>query len=112
MQTLTAADINNIGIRDSDCDAADRARGLVVKDGRPGVAIVVCFPDPTIHLGDIENIWLRRHARDGSGPAPAKRSNAAPMKRLQQVLTDLLRADNRANGDYEGQHEHRWESKA
>jgi hypothetical protein len=50
MQAFAAGDINDVGIGRSDGDGANRLRGLVVEDGRPGAAVVVRLPYAAVDL--------------------------------------------------------------
>src|SRR5580704_15281674 len=90
MQPFTARDVNNVVIRRSDGDGADRLTGLLVEDRRPGAAIVVRLPHAAIHRADIEKIRLVRYAGDRPRPASPKRPNHAPAHFLIHALRILL----------------------
>ena len=90
MQAFAAGYINDIGIRGSYCDGANRLRRFVVEDRRPGAAIVVRLPDSAVDLAYIENIRLAGHAGGGSGAASAKWADHAPMQILISIFWNLL----------------------
>src|SRR5579863_7093614 len=90
MQPLTARHVNNVVIRRSDGDGADRLTGLLVEDRRPGAAVVVRPPHPAIYRADIEKIRLARYASDRPRPSAPKRPNHAPAHFLIHALRILL----------------------
>ena len=98
MQVFAAADINNVGIRWSYRNGADRLRGFVVENGRPGAVAVVRLPYSAVDLAHVENILLAGNARGGSGAASAERSDHAPMQILICVFRNLL-GDARSHGE-------------
>src|ERR1700733_2216436 len=91
MQAFAASHINKVGIRRRYCDGADGLRRLMVEEGCPGATVVVRFPNSSVDLAHVENIWLTGNARGGTGTASAKRANHAPTQILISVLRNLLR---------------------
>ena len=85
-QTFAAGNINDVWIGGCDGDGADRLRGLVVEDGRPGAAVIVGLPDAAIHGADIENIGLARHAARGASASAARGADHAPAHFLVRAL--------------------------
>src|ERR1700730_9312990 len=90
MQAFTAGDINDVGIRRSNGDGSDRLGGFVVEDRAPGAAVVVRLPHAAVDLANVENIRLIGNASGGTGAAPAKGTDHAPMEILICVLGNLL----------------------
>src|ERR1700734_1505043 len=95
MQAFAARHINNVGIRRRYGDGADGLRRLTVEDGCPGATIVVRFPNSSVDLAHVENIWLTGNAGGGTGTASAKRANHAPTQILISVLRNRLRPTRR-----------------
>src|SRR5258708_24531807 len=91
MQSFPAGNINNVGVRRSYHDGADRLRRLVIEDGIPGAAIVIGLPHSAVDLAYIKNIRLRGNAGGGSRAAAAKRTNHPPVQFLVSILGNLLR---------------------
>src|SRR5580692_3841918 len=91
MQAFAASHINNVGIRRRYCDGADGLRRLMVEDGCPGATVIVRFPNSSVDLAHVENIWLTGNPSGGAGTASAKRANHAPTQILISVLRNLLR---------------------
>ena len=89
MQSLAAADINDVGIGRSNCDGADGLRGLVIEDGIPGAAVVVRLPDAAVHLADVKHIRLAGNSRGGAGAPATKRPDHAPVQILISVFGNL-----------------------
>src|SRR6266849_9846272 len=100
LQTFTAANINDVWIGGRDGNRTHRASRLIVEDGRPGAAIVSCFPDPAIDLCHIKNIWLLRNAGYRTHTTTEKRADVAPLKRLEEIGIELLR-DGRRTGRHQ-----------
>src|SRR5208282_981744 len=99
-QAFTAGNVDGIRIRRSHGDCSNGLRRLIVENGRPGAAGVVCFPDAAVHRADIENIWLARHAARGTGSPAASRTDHAPTKFLVGALGILLRFGGRRGWEY------------
>ena len=91
MQAFAASHINKVGIRRRYCDGADGLRRLMVEDGCPGATVVVRFPNSSVDLAHVENIWLTGNASGGAGTASAKWANHSPMQVLVGILGNLLR---------------------
>ena len=89
MQSLAAANINNVRIGGRDRDGADRLRRLVIEDGIPGSAVVVGLPDPAIHLRHVKNIGLAGHPAESARAAAAEWADHPPVQFLVSVLGDL-----------------------
>src|SRR5712671_7508713 len=82
MQAFAAGHVNDVWIRGSDGDGADRLRGLMIEDRSPGAAVVVGLPDSAVDLAHVENIRLARNAGGGAGAATTKWSYHPPMQIL------------------------------
>jgi len=80
LQTFAAAHVDDVGIAGRDGDGADAPGGLIVKDGIPGVAKVVGFPDAAVDLGHVKDAGLLRDAGDGHGASAAEGADAAPAE--------------------------------
>src|SRR5205823_4836878 len=57
-QSFAAAHVNNFGIGGRDGQRADGLRGLIVENGRPGLAGVGGLPDAAVVHANVENIGL------------------------------------------------------
>src|SRR5258706_1225738 len=90
MEAFAAGDINDIGIRGSDGDGADRLGGFVVEDRVPGAAVIVRLPHAAVDLANVANIRLAGDAGGGTGATPAKGADHAPMEILICILGNLL----------------------
>src|SRR5208282_6501588 len=88
MQTLSAGDINDVGIGRGNGNGADRLRGLVFENGTPGPAVVVRLPNPTVYLANVENVGLAGDSSSGAGAAASKWAHHAPV----QVLVGAFRS--------------------
>src|SRR5579863_1919455 len=89
VQSLAAADVNDVRIGGGHGDRTDRLRRLVVEDRVPRAPVVVRFPYPAVHLRHVENIRLAGHASGGARSATAKRPNHAPAQVLISILRNL-----------------------
>src|ERR1700732_4327285 len=91
MQSFAARDINDVGIRRSHRDGADRLRRLVIEDGIPGASVIIGLPYSAVDLANVENVGLGGNADSGSSAAAAKRTNHPPVEFLVSILGNLLR---------------------
>ena len=89
MQSLAAADVNDIGIGRSHGDGADGLRGLVIEDRVPRSAVVVRFPNSSVHRPDVKQIRLAGDAGCGAGAASPKGPDHAPVQILVGVFGNL-----------------------
>jgi hypothetical protein len=79
LQTLTTGGVNNVRVRWSHGNSANRLGGLIFKYRIPGAAIVVRFPNTAVALAHVENIRLARHAGRSAGPSSPERTNHPPL---------------------------------
>jgi len=79
-QAFTACDVDDIGIGGRDRDCADRLGRLPVEDRLPGAPRVTALPHAAVGRTDVEDVRLRRHARDRPCPPAAHRADHAPGK--------------------------------
>src|SRR2546430_14266513 len=79
LQPLSAAYINDVWVRRSDCDVPDRLRRLSVKDGHPRAAVIGRLPNAAVDCANVEHIGLVRHARSGPRTAATKRADHPPV---------------------------------
>ena len=56
LQSLAAADVDDVRVRRRDRERADRLRRLLVEDRRPGAAGVVGLPDAAVVDADVEEV--------------------------------------------------------
>src|SRR6059036_1518092 len=77
--SFAGADVNDIGIRFGDCDAADGGGGLLVEKRIPGNAAVRGFPNAAGNRAKIIGIRLARHTGHGKGAPAAKGPDEAPL---------------------------------
>ena len=75
MQPLAAADIDHFGMGGGDRDVADRTRGRLIEDRRPGPAVIVGLPDAAVVDADEEDARPRWNADGADRPAGAVRAN-------------------------------------
>src|SRR3982751_5785387 len=85
LQTFTTSHINNVWIRWGHGNRADRARRLIVEDWIPRLAIIIGLPHAPVDLRDVKNVRLRRHTGYCARTPAAKRADAAPGQRLEQL---------------------------
>src|SRR5205085_4393962 len=95
LQTLAAANINDVWTGRRDSYITDRAGRLIIKDRHPCAAIIVCFPHTAVVYTSIEEIWLARHSHSANGAASSKWPDAAPLHILIKTLIKLLRVNGR-----------------
>ena len=107
MQPLTAAHVNDIGIRRRHFDRADGAGRLLVKDGLPGPAKVIGLPNAAIHRSHVEDIRLARHARDRTRAATTKRADISPLHVGENAGVDLLGLGRKNGAEGENQNKER-----
>src|SRR5260370_20617844 len=110
LKPFTAANINDFWIGGREGNRTHRPSRLIVEDGRPGAAIVSCFPDPAIDLCHIENIWLLRNAGHRTHTTTAKRADVAPVERLEEIGIELLRDGRRTSSHQANKSERRRDS--
>src|SRR5260370_18064504 len=91
MQAFAAGDVNEVWIRWSYCDGADRLCRLMIEDRSPDAAVVVGPPDSAVDLAHVENIGLAWDAGGGAGAASAKVSDDRPIQTRQPVAWTLRR---------------------
>src|SRR6266851_4744459 len=89
VQTFTAADINNVGIRRCDCQGADGAGGLIVKDRLPCATVIVSLPDSAVANAYIEDAGLAGNAGDGARASATIGADGTPVQRLEQPGINL-----------------------
>src|SRR4051812_43283772 len=76
MQSFAARYIDDLAVRRSHGDRADRLCRLAIEYRLPGAAVVVGLPPPAIHLAHVEDIRL--------APSPSRRARAPAAKRPHQ----------------------------
>src|SRR5271167_4207832 len=86
VQSLAAADIDDVGVRRSDGNGSDGLSGFVIEDGVPGATVVVGFPNAAVYLGDVEHIGLAGNAGGRAGAPATKRADHAPVQFLVGVF--------------------------
>ncbi len=89
MQTLAAGDVDNIRIRRSDGNRADRLRRFVIEDGIPGAAVIVRLPHSAVHLSHVKHVGLAGHAGGSAGASAAKGPIIAPVQFLISIFRNL-----------------------
>ncbi len=82
LQTLAAAGVKNIGIRNGDGDIADGTRGLIVKNWNPGPTGISRVPYASVVHADVKQIRPAGNAGGADRAPGAKRSDAAPAHAL------------------------------
>ena len=91
LQSLAAANVDDVRIGKRYRNAADRTSRLIVENRSPGAAVIGGLPHAAVYLRDVENVRLRRHPRDGARAPTTIRADAAPVKRAEQAGIELLR---------------------
>src|SRR5437660_12815109 len=94
LQTLSAGDVNDIGIRRRNRDRADGLSRLIIENRIPGSAIVVRLPHSTIHRAHVENVRFTRYAGNSARPAATKGPDHPPPHLLKQSWRILMRVRN------------------
>ena len=75
---LAAAHINDVRIRGSNRQCADRTGRLVVENRIPGTAVVGALPHSAVVRSHVEDVLPSRHTRDGNCAPPAEGADHAP----------------------------------
>src|SRR5258707_7175962 len=86
---LAGADVNNVRIGRRESDGPDRSNGLGVKNGIPGAAGVVGFPNAATNGAEIVDLRLAAHAGDSDDASGARRPDGAPAEFLKQLRIEL-----------------------
>src|SRR5262249_8268209 len=97
LNTLSAANIDNVGIRRRDCNGANGLRWLVIKDRNPDLAVIGAFPYTAVDCRHIEDIGLAGYAGDRDGAPGAERAYAAPAQLLIESRIKLLSEEQTAD---------------
>src|SRR5580658_7632367 len=80
---FTRSRINDVGIRWSYHDRADRRYRLAVKNRLPGQSSIDRLPDSTANATEIKSRRIAGNATDRDGAASAKRANQAPFQAIK-----------------------------
>ena len=86
MQTFAAADIDDVRIRNRNCDRPDRAGRLIIKNRLPGSPEIGRFEDTAIHLRSVKDVRLRGHTTDRARASAAVRTDVPPAQHRPEVL--------------------------
>src|ERR1035438_7455876 len=80
LHTLAAAYVDDVRIRRSEGDCADRAGRLVIEQRMPCSPNIIGLPNSAIRGGNVEYIRLGGDAGSGDGASSAKRPNHPPAQ--------------------------------
>jgi len=80
LEAFATGNVDDVGIGRSDGDGADGAGVLMIKDGIPGAAEIVSFPDAAVDGADVEDVRLRRDTGEGAGAAATDGADGAPIE--------------------------------
>ena len=85
MQSFAAPDVDDVGIGNRNRERADRAGRLIIENRLPGASVIVRLENAAIDLREIENVRLRRHARDRADPSAAVGPDVAPVEEVGKI---------------------------
>src|SRR6202035_261596 len=90
-EACAACNINDVRVRRSDGDGANRLRRLRIENGRPGAAVVIGFPDATVDSADVKDGRLACDACERARAAAAEWADHAPAHFAISAFGKLLR---------------------
>src|SRR5439155_9583751 len=88
LQTLAAADVDDVGLGRGDGERADRSGRLVVEDRLPGPSGIRGLPDAAVVDTDVEDVRLAGHSRGADGAAAPEWADHPPTQAGIEVRTD------------------------
>ncbi len=77
---LAGSDVDRIGRRWGHRERADRGHRLGIEYRGPDPAGVDGFPDPAVHVAEVELVGPARHSRDGVHPSSPEWAEEAPAE--------------------------------
>src|SRR5262249_36600257 len=80
VQSLAAADVDDVRVRGGNRDVADRSGRRLIEDRPPCAAVVIRFPDSTVVHAHEEHTGLRRHADAADGTTRPERADQSITK--------------------------------
>src|SRR6266567_1413481 len=80
MQPFATRYVDDVAVRGSHGNSADRLRRLAVEDGIPGASIIGGLPNSAVHLADVEDVRLPGNTRRCARAATAERAHKSPMQ--------------------------------
>src|ERR1700721_3716532 len=77
-EAFAACNINDVRVRRSDGDGADRLRRLRIEDRRPGATVVIGFPYATVDSANVKDSRLTCDASECASAATSERADHTP----------------------------------
>src|ERR1043165_724884 len=106
LQSFATADVDNVWIGDRNGNRTYGARRLIIKNWKPRAAVIGRLKNTTVHLCHVEDVRLRRDARNRPRAAAAMGTDVTPVQRSKQIRRNGLSANRyrpdkqeRKNGD-------------
>jgi len=90
LQALSASDIDDVRVRRRHRDCSYRPGRLVVEDGLPDMSVIRRLPHSTVHVADVEHVWLFGHTGCRLAPPPAEWPDHPPPHLVEEAWIVLL----------------------